>query len=319
MKPAVKGIRWSRIAIWFFAILAFGWLVWQNRTRTSYGAVCALCLLGAHGLELKGGGVVGCGQFAEGRAFRLRLEVLDAALRTFERIPERELGKAALAILDRIFPADATVREANRLSGDFKVSVRKPEAMTLLLSVVETPAEWRMALDHFEGGFQGDAPMISDAGFIESRARSADALVRRGCVAVISRTDTTASSELLAALLDDPDDGVSREAGDKVFYSNQFALFAKLFRRQRPDSHRLETMAKYSDSDFGKLLALDDPVVGDVCFEAIGKGRRLSLPDQVVSRLNHRDSEAGRKAVERLIRGPGLMKVGDGTYSPMGE
>lgn len=29
-----------------------GWLIWQSRTRTSYGSVCALCLQRMHGLEV---------------------------------------------------------------------------------------------------------------------------------------------------------------------------------------------------------------------------------------------------------------------------
>ena len=57
MKPTRAPFRWSRIVIWLLAILAVGWLVWENRTRTSYGAVCARCLQRVHGLEVKCGGL----------------------------------------------------------------------------------------------------------------------------------------------------------------------------------------------------------------------------------------------------------------------
>lgn len=363
MKPAGVLVRWSRIAIWLLAIFAVGWLVWQSRTRTSYGAVCARCLQRMHGLEVKCSGVtisneqklekfrpapeggggfvlgsmpavdpkdyaditghpcdhsfkrtgfcrysgsgVGCGQFSEGTAFRLRLEVLETIPRAFNRIPDRDLGKASFGILDRIFPPDATVQEAHKLSYDFEGTVKNLETMALLLSIVETPEEWRMALDHFENGFQGEAPMISDTAFIESRSHSVDPLVRRGCAAVAWK-QTSPSPEHLATMLTDADEVLSKTAGDKVFEDHQFSQFGKLFRRRPPDSDRIKAISKFSDSDFVKLFEQDDPVVDDVCFQAIALGHRLTLLDQVVERLNHRDSNAGREAVTRLIKGPAL-------------
>lgn len=127
---------------------------------------------------------VGCGHFSEGTAFRPRLETLDVILRTFSRIPDRDLGAASLNVLDQIFPPNATAQEAHKLSYDFEGTVKNLETMTLLLSIVETPDEWRTALEHFENGFQGKAPLISDGAFIEARSHSVDPLVRRGCAAV---------------------------------------------------------------------------------------------------------------------------------------
>lgn len=353
-----------RTVIWLLAILAVGWLVWQNRTRTSYSAVCARCLQRMHGLEVKCGGIsisdeqeleryrplpdggggfilgsmpavdpkdfeditghpcahnfkrtgfcrytnrgVGCGQFGEGIAFRPRLEPLEAIFRTFDRIPDRDLGKASLAVLDQIFPPNATVQEAHKLSYDFEGTVKNLETITLLLSIVETPDEWWTALEHFESGFQGEAPMISDAAFIELRSHSVDPLVRRGCAAVAFRKQTSPSPEHLATMLTDEDDVLSKSVGDKVFVEHQFALFGKLFRRWPPDTDHIEAISKFSDSDFVKLFEQDDPVVDDVCFQAITKGQRLALLDKVVERLNHRDSNAGREAAVRLIKGPAL-------------
>ena len=252
------------------------------------------------------GSGVGCGHFSEGMAFRPRLEPLEAIFRTFDRIPDRDLGNASLAVLDRIFPPNATVQEAHKLSYDFDVTVKNLETMTLMLSIVETPEEWRATLEHFENGFQGEAPMISDAAFIESRSHSVDPLVRRGCAAVSVRKQTSPSPEHLVTMLTDADEVLSKSVGDKVFENHQFVLFGKLFRRRPPDTGRIEAISKFSDSDFVKLFAQDDPVVDDICFQAITKGQRLELLDQVVERLNHRDSNAGREAAARLIKGPAL-------------
>lgn len=249
---------------------------------------------------------VGCGHFGEGIAFRPRLEVLEIILRTFSRIPDRDLGKGSLAVLDRIFPPDAMVKEAGKLSYDFTGTVKNLETMVLLLSIVETPDEWRRALDHFENGFQGEAPLIYDESFIESRSHSADPLVRRGCAAVTAKQQTSPSLEHLASMLTDEDEVLSQSAGDKVFQDRQFALFGKLFRRRPPDRDRIEAMTNYSDADFVKLLELDDPVVDEVCFQTIANGQRFTLLDQVVKQLNHRDSDAGRAAASRLIKGPSL-------------
>ncbi len=249
---------------------------------------------------------VGCGQFSEGMAFRPRLEPLETISRAFERIPDRGLGKGSLAVLDRIFPPDATVQEAHKLSYDFETTAKKLETMTLLLSIVETADEWRKALDHFEGGFQGEPPLISDGAFIEARSHSINPLVRRGCAAVAATKQTSPSPEHLATMLTDADDVLSRSVGDKVFENHQFALYGKLFRRRPPDSDRIEEISKFSDADFLKLFEQDDPVVDDVCFLAITQGQRFTLLDQVVERLNHRDSNAGRTAVARLIKGPAL-------------
>lgn len=107
-------------------------------------------------------------------------------------------------------------------------------------------------------------------------------------------------------MLTDADEVLSKSVGDKVFEDRQFSLFGKLFRRRPPDRDRIEEMSTYSDDDFLKLIEQDDPVVDDICFQAIAKGHRLTLLDQVVERLNHRDSNAGRAAVTRLIKGPAL-------------
>lgn len=251
-------------------------------------------------------GGVGCGSFGEGMAFRPRLEILEVIFRTYGRIPDGELGKASLAALDRIFPPDATVQEAGKLSYDFEGTAKNLNTMSLLLSVVETAEEWRSGVDYFEKGFQGEVPLISDPMFLESRAHSTDPLVRRGFAAIVSHSASPPSPEHVATMLADPDEVLSKAAGDQVFQKKEFSQFGNLFRRRPPDVDRIEAMSEYTDADLATLLALDDPVVDDVCFSAIAKGQRLPLLDPVVERLNHRGSNAGRKCVAQLLRGPTL-------------
>lgn len=260
-----------------------------------------------------GRGVIGCGHFGAGTAFRPRLEVLEVIFRTYGRIPDQELAKASLATLDRIFPPTVATQEAHKIAYDFEGAVKNLNTVSLLLSVVETPEEWRATTSHFENGFQGDPPFIFDPEFIRKRMESKDPLVRQGCVAAASVLKIPPDDAMLSMMLDDSDQNVSREAGDKIFYSSRLELFGKLFKRHKPDSYRIEQMASYSGTDLTKLLALDVPELDDVCFEALVKGQRLEFLDQVVARLNHRNSASARNTALRLIEGP---RLGSGTDTP---
>lgn len=260
-----------------------------------------------------GRGAIGCGHFGEGMAVRPRLEVLEVIFRTYGRVPDQELAKASLATLDRIFPPTSTTQEAHKIAYDFKGAAKNLGTMSLVLSVVETPAEWRAATSHFENGFQGDPPFITDPEFIRRRMESKDPLVRQGCVAAASVLKIPPDDAMLSTMLEDSDQNVSREAGDKIFHSSRLELFGKLFKRHKPDSYRIEQMANYSDADLMKLLAQDVPELDDVCFEALVKGQRLGFLDQVVARLNHRDSATARNTALRLIEGP---RLGTGADCP---
>jgi hypothetical protein len=248
-----------------------------------------------------------------GPAFSPRTDAIEALYRLNDRVKDDVLAKSTYAVFDRLFPPDTALEAALELRREFLYPTSKLATATSILNVIDSNTEWRTVLDYFNGDFIGPAPFITDAEFLAKRLKSSDPVLRRGCSAILTTTPSLNDVQLLAAMIDDPDEVVAENAAGSIINGRYFQLFGKVFRMRKPLSYRGELPQSFQDEEIVELFKQNDPVVDDFCLEAIAVGQRLQMLDVVVEQLNHRDSDTAKKTIAQLISGPNPL---DGEGDP---
>jgi hypothetical protein len=258
-------------------------------------------------------GLVADGYYPEGVAFSPRTDAIEALYRLHARVDDQPLAQSTYAVIDRLFPSDTPIASALELRREFNNPTSKLATATSILNVIGSETEWKTALEFFNRDFTGAAPFITDAKFLTLRLKSSDAVLRRGCAVILSTTPALDDPQLLAAMIDDPDEQVAENAAGAIIGRRHFELFGKVFRMSKPLSYRRELPQSFQDAEIVQLFKQDDPVVDDFCFEAIAAGQRLQMLDAVLEQLNRRDSETAKKTIAQLISGPNPL---DGEGDP---
>ena len=248
---------------------------------------------------------IGCGQYPDGIAFSPRANFIEALYRLHKRVKNPPFARATYAVLDQLFPPNTSITAALDLHHEAMWPTSYLAQATAILNLIDSEAEWKTALDFFNNSFNGPAPFISDAEFLNQRLTSSDPVLRRGSAQMLADTPTLDDAKSLAKMLDSPDPTVRDQAAGAIIYRRHFDLFGKMLQRGLRGVPQA-----YSDAEIVKLLELDDPMVDDKCFETIATDQRIQFLDAILERLNRRNSEAARKAIAQLLAGPNPLSAG---------
>ena len=238
---------------------------------------------------------------------RSRKTLVLAAFTTFERIGDQELAARSCQLIERGFPLERPPRTGRQnLVEESAERVEHYRRMILLgelLGLVRNKEDWAIVLEYGNGGFQGDPPLLNDPAGLSERLQSGDPTVRRTAASALAGEPST-DEELMKEMLRHGDKEVVKIAGQSVFYGKRFPLFGASLRSIPLDEYDRKTMRRYVREDFETLFLMNDLVVDAACLEAISKGDRFELLEMALGAVNRDPSNAGSKAIKRLLRGP---------------
>lgn len=255
-------------------------------------------------------GVIGCGSYADERAFAPRIEAVRALFQLYRRIPDVTLARESYRCIDALLDAGATVRTALEQRYEAAPPGRtRLSALTEMLNMVATPEEWSAANRHAQSGFSGSPPLLADVELLKARLRSTHPETHRAASLALMELPTEERWNFVSMGLDDPDPKIQEAAGGIIIGNHHLDLFRDLLLKRKPGYLNDYLAQSIEDGDVVALLERDDPVTDALCFKAIAHSWRIQFLDQLVRKLNRRDEDGTRRAIGDLLAGP---KVFDG-------
>ncbi len=257
-------------------------------------------------------GMIGCGSFADERAFAPRIKVVTALFALYQRIPDREQAMATYACIDSELKVDATLREALNYRAEESGETRLDE-LTYLLDLISTKDEWDTVNAHARGHYAGTMPLLDDLVILKSRLSDPNKDVHRTAALRLMKLDHPERWTQIAACLEDKEPEVIRQAVNWVISEHRLELFGKVLRLPHEYFYRESHAANIRDEDVMGLIESDDEVIATFCHEAIAANHRFHFLQPLLTHLNRRFSDARMSAIRELLAGP---KVFDDKVDP---
>lgn len=259
-------------------------------------------------------GQIGCGSFPEEAVFSERTSAIAALFRLYRRIEHKKYAAESYAAIDSLLPANTPLKEALALNRSESRSLQSQlQSFTDTLNLVATEDEWRRLNDYARAAFSGTPPFLNDQALLVSRLSDQHPEVHRTAALKLMDLPSPDRWSVVAQCLDDYDNEVSKTAAYIITGNHRLDLFGRVLRKPSEIFNKDYFVTSLEDGDITGLLAMEDAVVDDYCFDAITRCHRFHFLGLLLDKLNRHDNEKTLRAIRTLLDGP---KALDGEGDP---